>query len=504
MIKINKSLNKHNNLSDRTADIIQSSLAFLFLPLAFLLLTFSLHSQTWTVPVNISQMQGLERVPDITIDKNNTIHCVWEHQIESNFTKIYYAKSEDDGITWSTPEDISQNTEKWMSEPNIIADSYNNLFVTYDYNIGSPTQSLILMKQYNDPTWSSADTVSEGMPESHGNVVLIDSNDRIYCFWGRGGSELNTYYRYLEEGDWSEIICPYPGNHYLAIADIVADAQANLHAIGAYHSFGQSHYEDKVVYLQMEKGTWASPEILSPPTYGPGKGIDVDSTELPHIAWRQKTPLTGPSNDSTLYSYYDSADWTVPELVVEDPTHQKIVIDENDRPNILDVEKTEEGSMLVHHYMINNEWEGYIVDESEANTFHYALTNDNNKLYVVYLKPDENGDGEIYFSKTGIITYSPEEKNEHTIASYNTFPNPFQHGITICFKLNKTGKVRLNIYNMNGQLIKTLLNAPMNCGNHSLTWTGVDQNGNIVPDGVYLLRIITNKYIITRSICKTK
>lgn len=466
-----------------------------------ILLSIPIFAQDWTEPVNISQMEGLERVPEITIDKNSIVHCVWEHQIESNFTKIYYAKSEDDGITWTTPEDISLNTEKWMSEPNIIADSYNNLFVTYDYNIGTPTQSLILLKKYDGTNWSSADTVSVGMPESHGNKLTIDSDDRIYCFWGRGGSELNTYYRYLEGENWSEIICPYPGGHYLAMTDIAVDAQKNLHAIGAYHSVGQSHYEDKVVYLQMADETWVLPEILSSPTSGPWKGIDTDSLNLPYLSWRQKPPLTGQDNDSTMYTYFDGDNWTEPELVVEDPTHQKIVIDENDKPNILDVEKTEEGSMLVHHYKTNNEWEGYIVDESEANTIHYALTNANNKLYVVYLKPDENNDGEIYFSKTDIITHASEGKIEQAIALFNAYPNPFKNLITIDFKLKRYGNVSVKVYNLKSQLIKTLADEPMLYGNQRIEWNGIDKNGNKAPAGIYLVRIIAdNRNIITKSI----
>jgi hypothetical protein len=92
-------------------------------------------TQTWSEPVTIFS-DGLNRYPDITIDKDGVMHCVWAHYLQTNYWKIYYSKSSDEGQTWSAAQDISLNTSRWMYNPQIIADANNNLYVSYDYNTG--------------------------------------------------------------------------------------------------------------------------------------------------------------------------------------------------------------------------------------------------------------------------------------------------------------------------------------------------------------------------------
>ena len=101
----------------------------LFIILLFLSLT--LPAQTWTNPVNISpNMPGLDNQPDLCIDKSGTLHGVFTHKLESNWRKIYYSKSTDDGQTWTTPEDISLNPDISLMNPHIVSDTSNILYVT--------------------------------------------------------------------------------------------------------------------------------------------------------------------------------------------------------------------------------------------------------------------------------------------------------------------------------------------------------------------------------------
>jgi len=116
-------------------------------------------SQSWDQPV-IIYTGGHNTTPDFVIDHNNVIHCVWEHKIGVNYTKIYYSKSTDLGKTWSDAEDISLNTSLWVSDPHIISDTDNNLFVSYDFNAGSPNNMLVLVKKFEGIQWSEPDTIS--------------------------------------------------------------------------------------------------------------------------------------------------------------------------------------------------------------------------------------------------------------------------------------------------------------------------------------------------------
>ena len=463
-----------------------------------LLLSISVFTQDWTEPVNISNMEGMDRQPDITIDSSGNIHCIWVHDIESNFTKIYHSKSTDDGITWSIPEDISQNDEKWVGGPKIVSGKNDNLFLTYDYNVGDPNNTFILFKHFAGVSWSEADTLSHELPGSRHSKIVLDTTGRLFCFWHHDINYGSTFYKYFENDQWSDTIEFHPGNDFLYIDNVVCDKANNLHSIGGYHAFGETHEDDRIVYANMINNNWSPLDEISEPT-APGEDVAVDSNNIPHVAFRQDSPNTPDYNDSTIYRYLVDTTWSEPELVVEDPRRQKILIDDNNKPNIFDIEKTAEGSMLVHHYKQNNTWEGYVVAESEWNTIHYSVTNKSFKIYTIYNKPDENNFSEIYFTKTGIITQLAN-LNRQENRNLLIFPNPFRQKVNIHFVLSKIEKTQVDIYTLQGTLIKTLLNEGKPRGQCEIIWDGKDKNGKQVSNGQYLIRVRVGNHIISRSV----
>ncbi len=97
----------------------------------------------------------------------------------------------------------------------------------------------------------------------------------------------------------------------------------------------------------------------------------------------------------------------------------------------------------------------------------------------------------------GPIMITASAPSEYTLAQ--NYPNPFNPETTISFSLKETGYVNLTIYNMNGQIIRTLAAKQYNAGMHSCNWDGRDNNGKTVPSGVYLYKIKVNGYEISRK-----
>ena len=60
---------------------------------------------------------------------------------------------------------------------------------------------------------------------------------------------------------------------------------------------------------------------------------------------------------------------------------------------------------------------------------------------------------------------------------------------TIKFRLEKSTHVRLKIYNLMGDLIKTLIDEERDAGSHEIKWYGKNKDGDEVASGVYILRI---------------
>lgn len=86
----------------------------------------------------------------------------------------------------------------------------------------------------------------------------------------------------------------------------------------------------------------------------------------------------------------------------------------------------------------------------------------------------------------------------------DNYPNPFNPTTTITFKLPETQKVKVQIFNLNGQLIKTLFSGELTSGQHKITWDATDHNGHLVPSGIYLYRVQAGNQSITRKMMFVK
>jgi endo-1,4-beta-xylanase len=69
------------------------------------------------------------------------------------------------------------------------------------------------------------------------------------------------------------------------------------------------------------------------------------------------------------------------------------------------------------------------------------------------------------------------------------YPNPFNPETWIRFKVDGAGMVRLDVYDLSGRKIKTLLKERLTAGLHQVRWDGSDETGGRVPSGVYVYQI---------------
>lgn len=127
---------------------------------------------------------------------------------------------------------------------------------------------------------------------------------------------------------------------------------------------------------------------------------------------------------------------------------------------------------------------------------------------------NKNGYDEIILSgcgKTAIyeIDKAPPGVNDKNLSnsSFHILPNPFKKSSVISFQVPAKNIIRLQIYNTTGRLIKALLKTQkFEPGNYKLKWDGKDDNGNLLPSGVYFVKLdrgkrltsITRKVIIQR------
>jgi hypothetical protein len=78
------------------------------------------------------------------------------------------------------------------------------------------------------------------------------------------------------------------------------------------------------------------------------------------------------------------------------------------------------------------------------------------------------------------------------VLTVSNFPNPFNPSTTIKMNLPKAGDVSLKVFNVRGELVKTLVDGPMIAGEHSVIWDGKTDAGNQTASGVYFYETRAN------------
>jgi hypothetical protein len=83
---------------------------------------------------------------------------------------------------------------------------------------------------------------------------------------------------------------------------------------------------------------------------------------------------------------------------------------------------------------------------------------------------------------------------------HDAYPNPFGSSTKIAYDLPSPSNVKLEVYNLKGEKVRTLENISRKTGGaFSCTWDGLDDNGKEIPSGIYLYRLQTDNFIQTKS-----
>ncbi len=122
--------------------------------------------------------------------------------------------------------------------------------------------------------------------------------------------------------------------------------------------------------------------------------------------------------------------------------------------------------------------------------------------------PNADG-GEVMFMELQ-ITFPPSTSNDEPVSPAVTnmlnqnYPNPFNPETTISFNMPEAGQANLAIYNVKGQLVRTLANGKFGYGKQSFVWNGTDDNGQDVTSGLYFYRLTVNGHTESKKMMLMK
>ena len=83
---------------------------------------------------------------------------------------------------------------------------------------------------------------------------------------------------------------------------------------------------------------------------------------------------------------------------------------------------------------------------------------------------------------------------------YSPFPTPFARSVFIRYSLAAAGRVELRVHDLTGRAVRTLANGAMRPGRYSLSWSGTDDRGRVLANGVYFCRFAAGDYRATQKL----
>jgi len=168
--------------------------------------------------------------------------------------------------------------------------------------------------------------------------------------------------------------------------------------------------------------------------------------------------------------------------------------------SIMEVQRNER-DLLSYNIYRNNE----LITTVPLDVLSYSDMNLPGGTYTYFVTAVYTEDESV---PSNTVTVNIVQANDNHV-SYITdlkgnYPNPFNPVTFIDFSLENPGKVNIEIYNLKGQKVKSLVNDSFAAGRHSIEWNGKDDNKRVVTSGIYLYKMTTDRYTSTKKMLLLK
>jgi hypothetical protein len=247
---------------------------------------------TWTSDRRLTWTTGGSYLPALCVDSSDNLHLVYSDSTPGN-PEIYYKKSTDGGATWTGNKRL---TWTWRDSEylTIAADSSEGLHITWmEWHNDSPFYAQVYYKKSTDGgiNWTSIKRISFTSGYSYNPVIVADSSGNLHLVWHddttgnweilyRKSTDRGTSWTPTKRLSWTS-----GGSGYPVIA---TDSE------GAIHVVCEDYKDNAEIYYRrsIDGGlTWSTPKRL---TWNSGASfeptISVDSSDNLHLAWYDWTP----------------------------------------------------------------------------------------------------------------------------------------------------------------------------------------------------------------------
>ncbi|RJP63314.1 MAG: T9SS C-terminal target domain-containing protein [Ignavibacteriales bacterium] len=365
-----------------------------------------------------------------------------------------YAYSES-GLFRSTDEGVS-----WVSlNQNLVNRNINSLLII-ENNLFVASFSGVFKSTDNGQTWES---ISNGL-SNNGVYALVCNETMIFA----AASGKNVYSMQINSNQWSEANTGITNKSTFSLA-----IKGNTIFAGAY-DFGDTNH---LIFRSTNNGSNWTSIINGYPAKKSANTFCVYGSSL----------LVGTAGRGIYRTTDDGDQWT--------PINNGLATAHQEIKSIIAYGNslfaaTWDGGV----YLSTNEGESWNqINEGLTDKTIFSLTVQDGYLYAGSLYED----GHIWKRDLSEIITSVEDISTSFPNNFileQNYPNPFNPSTTVEYEITKPENVKINIYDVNGRMIKELLKEQKDTGRYSVVWNGKDDSGKMVASGNYFYQIICGDF----------
>jgi hypothetical protein len=464
----------------------------------FILLVSNTYSQEikWTTPISLSgnRVYASNFATRFAVTREGKLYLIWSErdQRDNDLKARLYFVSYYNG-TLSQPVAITDSNEAdWA--PDIAVDTAGNPHVVWDNYFSGD----IYYKYWQGTNWSEPVNISQNIGYSFAPRIKIDSKNKVHIVWHDNvDGDYKVYYRVFDGSQGSPIIIVSDTLEYTGYPSMELDSHDNIHL--AWMSRMPPGDNRDVFYRACINGEWTNIMRLTTDTlYSIYPAIAIQKNDLPIIVWQQRIGPV-PTKDKIFWSRYDGVNWSNPEAISDTSKSEtpSVTVDSN---NNIHCAWYIFGGGIVYSSYLNNHWTVPIPFPQDRGGAPQIICDKNNNLHTIWVNPEVYD--QILYSKGTILDDVEEDPFNTNLTSYNllqNYPNPFNGQTNIEYGIKNAGWVKLEVYNMLGQRINTLVNKWMFPGRYIARF-----DANSLSSGVYIYRLSTEQGIKQNSMILLK
>jgi len=357
------------------------------------------------------------------------------------------------------------------SAPSITVDpSHRAWIVWHKANNGSNPELYYAVYDANARTMGAVTQLTNDVASSNSAAITATRTGEIHVVWvdtRTGGNQL--WWKQYSGGAWSTDTQIAFSSGSASRPSLTADYQGRLHLVWVDNRVGGSN---EIFYKEYVPGVgWDAVDTQL--TTQPGSNqtepyVDADPMGNVYVVWQDQR--NGASNPDIYYKDRKGGAWSSDLELVSNLT---------------------DGNMSVIQRQPGITHDGF-------GTTYVAWSDER--------LPDSQGRNQEVFYKYGLfnVTAAPVAPPAAASRLLRAYPNPFNPDATVHFRLDRDGSVTLRAYDVQGRLVRTLVDGYLAAGERNVRWDGRDDAGRQLPSGSYFLRLDAPGASLTRTVSLIK